>query len=173
MTVATELVRRIAVAEIGAAPKMVEITADIDECAALARRFGLLALDALSARASLVAVERGVVAEGSVSAQFTQNCVATDEILTQRIDEGFRIRFEPEAAVPAPDDVELSADDCDVMEHDGQEIDLGEAVAQTLGLAIDPFPRAPGADSALKATGLMDDGDVGPFAGLKGLFHKE
>jgi len=56
-----------------------------------------------------------------------------------------------------------------VMEHDGQAIDLGEAVAQTLALTVDPFPRSAGADAALSELGAEESG---PFAGLKGLLGK-
>lgn len=53
---------------------------------------------------------------------------------------------------------------CDAMEHDGQAIDLGEAVAQTLGLSIDLFPRAPNADEVLRAAGILGEADASPFA---------
>ncbi len=59
-----------------------------------------------------------------------------------------------------------------MSEHDGQAVDLGEAIAQTLGLAINPFPRAPNADEVLKAAGVMQAEDASPFARLKGLFGK-
>ena len=46
----------------------------------------------------------------------------------------------PPAAPHRPDEeVELEADDCDEIEFDGTQFDLGEALAQSLALAIDPF----------------------------------
>lgn len=167
-----ELSRRFALADIGTAAKPVSISADEAECAALARRFGLAALEALSAKADLAAVNNAIEARGTLSARLTQSCVATAQPLAQMIEEPFRIRFEAPDIGVVVEEFELSADDCDVMEHDGQAIDLGEAVAQTLGLAIDPFPRAPNADDVLKAAGVLSEGEAGPFAGLKGLFGK-
>jgi hypothetical protein len=57
------------------------------------------------------------------------------------------------------------------MFHNGRAIDLGEAVAQTLGLSINPYPRSSEADIALKAAGVKDEGEheAGPFAALAAL----
>ena len=48
------------------------------------------------------------------------------------------------------EEIELGPDDCDVVFYDGQAIDLGEAIADTLALAMQPYPRSPGAEAALK-----------------------
>ena len=45
-------------------------------------------------------------------------------------------------------------------------IDLGAAIADTLGLAIDPYPRSAGADAALKEAGVLSEAEAGPFAAL-------
>ena len=173
MSEAPELSRPFALADIGAAPKSVSIAATEAERTALARRFGLVSLDALSAEAELAAVNSSIEARGTLSARLTQSCVATAQPLAVTVEEPFRIRFEaPDTGAEEEEEFELSADDCDVMEHDGQAVDLGEAVAQTLGLAIDPFPRAPNADAVLKAAGIMAEEDASPFAKLKGLFGK-
>lgn len=168
----SEFARLYPLADIGSEPRRVEIAAESDERAALARRFGLLSLDALSAEARLFAVDGAFEAQGRLMARLIQTCVATAEPIDQAIDEEFRIRFVPEIRAEG-DDTELSAEDCDLMTHDGQAIDLGEAVAQTLGLSIDPFPRSPDADAVLKAAGVMQEEDASPFAKLKGLFDKE
>ena len=53
---------------------------------------------------------------------------------------------------------------------EGDDIDLGEAVAETLGLAIDPYARGPDAEAARRAAGLSDeDAPTGPFAALAAL----
>jgi len=41
-----------------------------------------------------------------------------------------------------------------VVFYDGASIDVGEAVAETLLLNLDPYPRAPGAEQALRAAGV-------------------
>lgn len=173
MTDTPEFSRRFALADIGTVPKRVSLAADAAECAALARRFGLVSLETLAAEAELAAVNNAIEAIGAVSARLTQSCVATARPLAVEIDEPFRIRFEALDTGNAEEEFELSADDCDVMEHDGQAVDLGEAIAQTLGLAIDPFPRARDADEILKAAGILVEEDASPFAKLKGLFGKE
>ena len=124
------------------------------------------------AHVQLAAVNNCIEARGTLFAQMSQSCVATAQSLSVKLQEPFQIRFEPPDIQVVEEEFELSADDCDVMEHDGQAIDLGEAVAQTLGLAIDPFPRAPDADAVLKATGILAGHDVGPFSKLKGLLGK-
>ena len=39
----------------------------------------------------------------------------------------------------------------DVIFYEGETIDIGEAVAETLSLSLDPYPRAPGAETVLQA----------------------
>jgi uncharacterized metal-binding protein YceD (DUF177 family) len=67
---------------------------------------------------------------------------------------------------------ELGADDPDTMFLEGQNIDLGEAVAQSLGLALDPYPRVVDADERLKAAGVKSEEEAGPFGALAGLKDK-
>lgn len=168
-----EFSRRFTLAEIGTVPKAVTVTADSAECLALSRRFGLHSLDRLSASAELAATERGIEARGLLSAHLVQTCVATGQRLASSLEEAFRIRFEAPHSDATEDELELSEDDCDVVEHDGQAIDLGEAAAQTLALSIDPFPRAANADEILKAAGILGEADASPFAQLKGMFAKK
>ena len=73
--------------------------------------------------------------------------------------------------MPAPtgtpdEEVELGAKDCDLVFHDGATIDLGAAVADTLALALDPYPRSAGAEAALKDAGVISEEEAGPFAAL-------
>ena len=50
--------------------------------------------------------------------------------------------------------------------HDGAGIELGTAIADTLMLSLDPYPRGPNADEALKAAGVLSEEQAGPFAAL-------
>ena len=52
-------------------------------------------------------------------------------------------------------------------------IDLGEVAAETMALALAPFPRGPGADAALKQAGVLSEGEAGPFGALAGLLKKD
>src|SRR3546814_8978331 len=45
------------------------------------------------------------------------------------------------------DEVELGEEDCDVLPMDGDSVDIGELAAETVSLALDPYPRLP--DAAL------------------------
>ena len=71
--------------------------------------------------------------------------------------------FMPE---PADEELELGESDCDVVFHDGARIDLGGAIADTLALSIDPYPRSAGAEAALKEAGVMTEAEASPFAVL-------
>jgi uncharacterized metal-binding protein YceD (DUF177 family) len=152
--------------------KTVKLSAKAPECAALSLRFGLVSIKHLIAELTLTPQGDAVVMAGHLSAQVTQSCVATGEPVTAPIQSDFTIRFTGPDAVPADTELEIDADDCDEMTHDGHVIDMGEAVAQTLALALDPWPRHPDADAILKASGAMEGADVGPFAALKALKDK-
>ena len=80
------------------------------------------------------------------------------EPVTQAVSEVFRLRFVPEG-----DERDLmDPESPDEIGHDGRTIDLGEAAAEQLALALDPYPRADGAELDPSAT--EDEG--GAFAGL-------
>ena len=170
----SEFSRPFALDSIGDAPRTVSISATPEECAALAVRFGLAGVRALSAAAKLVAQGDAYLVTGNMAGSFIQLCIATDEPVPASVNEAFEIRFvSPQHAIAA-DEIELASDDCDMMEHDGQSLDLGEAAAQTLALALNPFPRAANADTILAKAGVVGDDEVvtGPFAALKGMLGK-
>ncbi len=152
--------------------RTVEIAAESEERAALAKRFGLQSLDLLEASAMLHPVASGIEAKGRMKAKAVQSCVITGDVVPADVDQTFVIRFVAEDMAPSGDEVELDADDCDIMEHDGQVIDLGEAVAQTLGLALDPYPRSADADAQVKAAGILSEEEAGPFGALAALKEK-
>lgn len=152
--------------------RQVEIAAEPEERDALAKRFDLQSLDALSATATFHPVAAGIEAKGQMRAKAMQSCVITGEAVPAVIDQPFTIRFVAPDAAPASEELELDAEDCDVMEHDGHGIDLGEAIAQTLGLALDPYPRAPDADARIKAAGILSEEEAGPFGALASLKDK-
>lgn len=151
--------------------KQVRIEATEAERAALAQRFGLVRIDSLEAKALLSrAGERVVEASGTLKARYEQACAVSAEDLPVSVEEPLFFRFVPEATAHEPDEeVEIDAEDCDEIEYSGTHFDLGEAVAQSLALSIDPFLTGPDADQARKAAGIGAPEDQGPFAALKGL----
>lgn len=146
-----------------------DLVADAAECAAIAERLDLVALDRFEAHVALAREGDEVRASGRIKAALTQSCVASGEPVRARIDEAFDLKFVPEPAVAARGDeaeVELSGNQCEMLFHDGAAIDLGGALADTLALALDPYPRSADADSALKAAGVLSESEAGPFAVL-------
>lgn len=157
---------------IGSAERSIAIEANEAERAAVARRFALLGVERLEATMAVRQESYGIVVKGRVRAEVVQACVATGEPVTARLDEPIDLLFVKPAA--AGDEVELSADALDTVEIEGSAIDLGEAAAETVALALDPFPRSPEAAAALKAAGVVGEDEVvpsGPLAGLKSLME--
>ena len=150
-----------------------DIIADEQECRAVADRLGLLALERLEAHAVLSRDGDKVRATGRVKASLNQACVATGEPVPARIDECFDLSFMPEpGSEAAQEEVELGEADLDTVFYDGSTIDLGGAIVDSLALALDPYPRSPGADAALKEAGVLSEEEAGPFAALAALRSK-
>lgn len=140
------------------------------ERTALAERFGLVAILRLEADVELVADGAAVEAKGTLSADIVQVCAVTGDDLPVAIREQLVFRFVPEGAPAAPDEeIELDAAELDEIPYEGSAFDLGEAVAESVALAIDPYAAGPNADAVRKEAGLMGEEDAGPFAALKAL----
>jgi uncharacterized metal-binding protein YceD (DUF177 family) len=145
----------------------IDLSADEGERKALAKRLGLLSLDCLKAHVSLDRGGDRVRASGRLRASLEQSCIATGDPVAEHIDEAFELAFVPEPADAAPDqEIELGEQDCDVVFYEGGAIDLGTAIADTLALAMNPYPRSAGADAALKEAGVLSESEAGPFAAL-------
>lgn len=152
----------------------VHLTAGEDERAALAHRFGIPAIASLQAEIALHPDENhpeAIIGTGTVRANFTQNCAITSEAFAQKIAEPVAIRFIADRLPEFAEDeeVELAQDQFDEIAYQGEMIDLGEAVAQSLALAIDPFATGPNAQRARAEAGLDEQNPGGPFAALAAL----
>ena len=151
-------------------PGAVHVAADAAERAALAQRFGLAALDRLGADDVLTEEAGAILARGRLRAALAQPCVATAEPVPETIDTDFTLRFVVEGAAMGEDEeLELDAEDVDTIGYDGQQIDMGEAVAETMALAMTPYPRSPQADAYLKEAGVLSEEQASPFAALLAL----
>lgn len=153
------------------------VEANSAELAALAGRFSLPAVHNLRAEVTLEMDGTSVIARGNLTASLIQNCAVSGDEFAVSIDEPVLLRF-VEAQGTLPDDegneeieIELSDEDCDEIEYAGDTIDLGEAIAQSLGLAIDPYAEGPNAEAVRQKAGILgDDEPSGPLAdALKGL----
>lgn len=160
-----EMHRPIAVDRIGPHGHAAEIKATAPECVAIAVRLLLPAVASLRCHFQLHPQPGGRIAvSGTLNAVLSQICVVTLEPFSAKIEEKFRIRFVPEGR--ESDDPDPESDD--EVPYSGAEIDLGEAAIEQLALALDPYPRAPGAT----LPDILDDGMASPFAGLAGFGSK-
>ncbi|SHG48791.1 Uncharacterized metal-binding protein YceD, DUF177 family [Kaistia soli DSM 19436] len=153
-----------------------QITASPEERAAIAASFGILGLDKLEARMVIRPWNRvGLELEGRLIAEAVQACIVTLEPVPERIDQRFSLTFlPPEAQAADPKTVAEAEVIVDVDADDppdpliGNTLDLGAIATEQLALALDPYPRAPGADLA---AALAEDGNgsTSPFAALSQL----
>lgn len=173
---APEFSRTVKLDTLGEQPRTMTVAADAEERAALARRFGLVALDRLEAELTLSRRGDEVATHGTLQAAVSQACVASGVPVPANLAVPFDIMFRPQ---PVPGDaeqeVELGESELDVVFYDRAEVDVGEAVAETLSLNLDPYPRSPEADAILRAAGVEREGEEenGPLAAaLAGLKDK-
>lgn len=155
-------------------PEPLRLVANEEEATALAHRFGVTAVEGFTAEVALTPSGRAVLAEGRIAARITQPCAVSGEALSYAVDEPVVLRFVPARRAPAtPDEeIELAADELDEIEYDGEIFDLGEELAQSLGLAIDPYRTGPAAEKT-RAAGLVTSEEAsGPFAALASLRPK-
>ena len=153
-----------------------DLVADEAERRAIAERLGLRTLARLDAHVVLSRTGPLVRAEGRIVAALEQNCVVTGDPVAAHVDEPFALLFMPEPETEADEEIELGADDCDAVFYDGAAIDLGGAIADTLALSVDPYPRSASADAALREAGVLSEEQASPFAvlaALKGLEREE
>lgn len=156
-----------------------KLEAEPDERRALAARLSLVSLERLTARAELEPLgDRGRVRVRVILvADVIQSCVVTLEPVPAHIEESFGLVFAPPTDIPAEKgEVDLVLDGEQPPEplHEGR-FDLGEAVAEHLALALDPYPRKAGASvEEAYGEGAGDGGEEedGPFAVLKRLTDK-
>jgi len=144
------------------------LVADEAERKALARRFSLIAIHRLEAEISLAADGEAVDAQGWMWAEIVQSCAVTGDDLPVTVEEPLALRFVPEAPV-TEQELDLEEEDLDEIPYSGASFDLGEAIGQSLALAIDPFATGPDADRVRKEKGLLDEAAAGPFAALAAL----
>ena len=158
----SEFCRLVPLARLGPEPFRQEIVATQEECAALARRFDLLAIDRLAAAVELIRQGEDVVLlRAAFEAEILQRCVVTLDPVPGAVSECFALLYGPpeaeDSAAVAGDDVAFEPLSADV-------IDIGEAVAQEFSLALPPFPRSP--DACAEAEEPFSERD-GPFAALR------
>ena len=171
---APELSRPVKLKAIKDDPYVIE--ASEAERAALAERFGITSIESLRAEVTLDPKGDKIEANGTLTAAITQACAISGEDFSVAIDEDIAFIFVPADAAPVSEEdeeieIELEDEDLDTIDYEGDSFDLGEAIAQSLALAIDPYAEGPNADAAREKAGITsDDTPRGPLAdALRGL----
>jgi uncharacterized metal-binding protein YceD (DUF177 family) len=138
-----ELSRIVSITRLGDDEARYLITASDTERTALARRFNLVAVDRFTADVRISRqAQGGIRLKAAIEADIVQECVVTLEPFASRVADDFTLVYRRQVAQQS-EILDVDEDEFEPLE--GEAIDIGEAVAQQLSLALDPFPRAPGA----------------------------
>jgi uncharacterized metal-binding protein YceD (DUF177 family) len=152
---------------IGEREREVRIAANEAERTALAKRFGVLSVERLDAVLGIRREAAGIAVRGRVTGALIQACTVTGTPLDTTIDEPVALRFVE--ALDEQEEIELDAGALDTVEIEGGVVDLGEAAAETMALALDPFPRSPDAEAVLRQAGVISEDEHRPLGALQGL----
>jgi uncharacterized metal-binding protein YceD (DUF177 family) len=157
-----EFSRLVRLDRIGPQPFRQRIEATYDERERLSRRFDLLSLDRLTATVDLYRRSGEIIRlEASFEAEFVQSCVVTLEPVAGVISDRFFLAYGP----PEEElrEIPTSGDEAAFEPLVGDAIDIGEAVAQELSLALPPFPRDSAASMEIE---FIEMPSAGPFESL-------
>ena len=146
---------------------------DAAERERIARACGVEGFDLLEADLTLTRWRGdGVELRGEVHAIVRQECVVTLEPVTNEIREQLAVTFLPPDSKLARDEeasqeLVLDPEGPDIPESfSGEAIDVWPVVVECLILAIDPYPRAPGAELDSRYVGGQEERES-PFSVLK------
>ena len=154
-----ELHRPVAVDRIGPRGLTMEVEAKPDELPAVAARLRILALENLHCAFKLRRVGASTVeAQGVLRARVSETCVVSLDPFSHDVEEVFTVHFVP----PGTEDDNPDPEAVDQIPCTGGAADLGETAVEQLALALDPFPRKPGAALPAEAA----DEAPSPFAVL-------
>ena len=146
---AFEVSRPLALDRVGAAGFEVLVQADTSELPAVAARLGVPALHSLRCAFRLRRVGGSVIeAQGDLVASLTQRCVVSLDDFDSTATERFLVHFVPAGT----EDEDPDPDAPDEVPYEGNVVDLGEAAVEQLALALDAYPRRPGAELPAEAS---------------------
>jgi len=157
----------IAVEDVAESGEHIELVADADTRAVVARVAGLRDLPRLQATFDVSRYGGGGLrVVGRISATVGQSCVVTLEPLTNEVAEEVNLLFVPQTAAVREAGEGAAAEGNDAEPLIGGLIDLGALATEFLILGLDPYPRKPGAvfEPPQQATP-----DESPFAALAAL----
>ena len=129
----------------------------------IVKALDLASLTRLESEITVAPAHIGWTLSGWVRAEAEQVCGITLEPLPTTVNERFSVALVEEADVSPEVEVTLEDDSPDVIEEG--RIDLGQYAVEQFALALDPFPRKPGAEFVQPE----EPAEISPFAVLKQL----
>ncbi|MCC7393777.1 MAG: DUF177 domain-containing protein [Sphingomonadaceae bacterium] len=144
---------------------------------ALVARFDWLALAALRATLSLAPATAphvgGWVLSGEVAGDVTRACVASGAPVREKRRVPVHLLLLPQDDAAAEDgEYELDAAALDMIYFADGRFDVADLAAESFALALDPWPRAKGADAFLREKGVLSEEEAGSFGALAALRDK-
>jgi uncharacterized metal-binding protein YceD (DUF177 family) len=156
----------IAVSEVPETGRSFELVADAGVRAAVAKLAGVTDISRLQAALNVIPHRHGGLrVTGNVSAAVGQTCSVTLDPIENEIEGEIDLAFAPEGSVQRASEAEIEIGDDEPEPLIGGTIDLGMIATEFLILAIDPYPRKPGA--VFKA--VQAEISPKPFAALAAL----
>lgn len=152
MSNAQSLACTVSISELDREPQSFSLVASEADLALVAERFDLISVERLegSMDVSDAGQGQGIIVRGHIKAAFTQRCIASLQPVKETLDTDFELMLvDPEMADRMDDDgvyLDAEAPDYDALE--GEDVPLGEILAQTLSISMNPYPRAEGAELA-------------------------
>jgi uncharacterized metal-binding protein YceD (DUF177 family) len=166
--IAPEFSRLVPLDQIGGKPFARRIEATVEEREKLSQRFDLLVLNRFVAEVELRRQSPEIILlEAQFEAEFEQSCAVTLEPVRGAVSDRFSLIYGP--APQNQEEFVLSGDEPEFEPLYGDVIDIGEAVAQELSLALPVFPRDP--DAVIDGVEGAEPSE-GPFAALSRLRTK-
>jgi|GEM_PF-500457 len=153
-------------------PAKISAVATEAQRAAIAERFGLDRVTALSFTGTVRRLPPGVIYEASGEATMTAErvCVVTLEPFLEETTASFEELFTTDPAAASDEDALAGPDEAEVALLEEDSIDLAEIALQYLALELDPHPRSPealtAADESPAEESESESGGRRPFAGL-------
>ncbi|MHA1554539.1 MAG: YceD family protein [Alphaproteobacteria bacterium] len=160
----------------GIPPSGHEVKVDLpaEDRALLAARYDLIEVPSMTVAATVQRTATGAHVVGEVNARVVAACVVTLAPVAQTISEHFDIEFVLEGVKRGDIEAPVLDEDEDPPEilTDGM-IDLGGLFEEHFVLALEPYPRAEGAEIPEEFSSNGEPGGASAFAGLAALRDRQ
>lgn len=155
-----------------------EVSVGEEERAGIAAQLAITEVERLDVRLHADKFRGGIRVTGRIDAAIVQPSVVSLEPVRQAIQEPIDRVFLPGRekpyAGPAGAEVFVDLEGADLPDHfEGPEVDLSDLIIETLALAVDPYPRAPGESVADLGVEVTEEAAESPFSKLKALKSRD